>query len=207
MSSAPRARRSACASSSAAARRASPRPTCPTRRWRRWSSARRRWRARRPRTLMPASRPRTGCCAAPGPDVDGDDGADPAPAELKARALGDRGCGARASPASPTAKGAGVERRPHRWSRSPPATASAAAIRPAAIRRSASVIAGERRRRCSATMPSHSVRHYRRSRRARGDRPAAPASARSRGSTRPSCRAGRCRWCSIRASATACSAI
>ena len=40
---------------------ASPRPTCPPTRSRRWSSARWRWRARRPRIPMPAWRP-TSCC-------------------------------------------------------------------------------------------------------------------------------------------------
>ena len=42
-SAAPKARRSACACSSASDRRPSPRPICPTKRWRRWSSAAWRW--------------------------------------------------------------------------------------------------------------------------------------------------------------------
>ena len=73
--------------SSASARRASPPPTCPPRRSPRWSSARRRWRARRPRIPMPGSRPRSGCYRGGAPDLEADDGADPSPVELKERAL------------------------------------------------------------------------------------------------------------------------
>ena len=129
---APKARRSACASSSASARRASPRPTCRPTRSPLWSSAPRRWRARRPRIPMPASRPRTGCCAATAPDLEADDGADPSPVALKERALAIEEA-ARAVPGITNSAKAPGSAPAGRWSRSRPATASRAAIRPAAM--------------------------------------------------------------------------
>ena len=96
-----------------AARRASPRPICPPTRSPPWSSARRRWRARRRRIPMPASRPRSGCCAATAPDLEADDGADPSPVALKERALAIEDA-ARAVPGITNSRRRGRQRRAHR---------------------------------------------------------------------------------------------
>ena len=60
-----------------------------------WSSARRRWRARRRRIPMPASRPRSGCCAAAAPDVDGRRRRRSVAGRAQGAGAGDRGGGAR----------------------------------------------------------------------------------------------------------------
>ena len=130
--------------------------------------------------LCRASRPTTGCCAAARPDLEADDGADPSPVALKAARAGDGGGGARGR--------RGHQQRRRRAS-SAGRTVIALATSHGFVRGyttsgysgSASVIAGERRRRCSATMPATAsaiMPISTRPRRSAGS----PASARSSGS-------------------------
>ena len=107
---------------------------------------------------MPASRPTTGCCAATAPDLEADDGADPSPVALKARALAIEEA-ARAVPGITNSEGAGMSA-----GRTVVALATsqgfARGYTTSGYGGSASVIAGDRRRACSAIMPAIRTRHY-----------------------------------------------
>jgi PmbA protein len=134
-----------------------------------------------------------------GPDVEGDDGADPSPTELKARALATEEV-ARGHAGITNSEGAGVSA-----GRSVTALATSHGFcrgyTTSGYSGSVSVIAGSGGS-MQRDYASHSVRHYREL-----DSPEAlgrlARSGRWRGSGRASCRAGRCRWCSTRGSAPA----